>query len=276
MVLVPDPGTITIGTGEVHAWLLELDGWPSGRELLDSAERDRSASYLRPQDGARYAASRDAVRVILAGYIGGEPGHLRFAADRHGRPQLAGHGLQFSLSRSRGVALMAVSAHPVGCDLEFVRHRSGLADLAGARFAAAEAACIAGGCAGTPTRSFYRHWVAKEAYLKATGRGLAALRDTEFACDPAPAIRFRGTPEPGWLVTLTDVSPGMLAAIAATHPVTACRRLAAPDQSAGVGRRARHRGQDRSGRIAEPDPGAVRAGRAGRDGDLVTVLQPRS
>ncbi len=220
-VFAPNPGTVTIGPGDVHAWLVNLDGWPPGGIVLSAAERDRSASYLRPQDGARFAASRAAVRVLLSGYLGCEPERLRFVAGGRGQPRLAGHSLPFSLSRSGRVALLAVSPDPVGADLELVRPRAGLADLVAARFAAAEAGCVTAGCAGSPVRSFYRHWVAREAYLKATGRGLAVLRDTELACGAAPVIRFRGTPEPGWKVSVTDAVPGYAAAIVAAEPVTA-------------------------------------------------------
>jgi 4'-phosphopantetheinyl transferase len=216
-VLAPKPGTTAIGPEDVHAWLVDLDRWPASRMVLAAGESDRSTSYLRPQDGARFAASRAAARVILSGYLGCEPGRLRLAA--------ASHGLQFSLSRSGEIALIAVSADPVGADLEHVRPRPGLADLVAARFAAAETACVAGGCAGSSTRSFYRHWVAKEAYLKATGRGLAVLREAELECGPPLVIRFRGTPEPGWKVSLTEAVPGYMAAIVAARPVTTWRRI---------------------------------------------------
>jgi 4'-phosphopantetheinyl transferase len=228
-VLAPKPGATAIGPKDVHAWLIDVDTWPAGRMVLTAGERDRYASYLRPQDGARFAASRAAVRVILSGYLGCEPELLRFANDGGGQPRLAAasHSLKFSLSRSGEIALLAVSPDPVGADLEQVRPRPGLADLVTARFAAAEAACVAAGCAGSPTRSFYRHWVAKEAYVKATGRGLAVLRDAELECGPAPVIRFRGTPEPGWKVSLTEAVPGYMTAIVAAQPVTNWQRIAA-------------------------------------------------
>lgn len=225
-VFAPEPGTTAIGPGDVHAWLVDLDSWPAGLTVLATGERDQAASYLRPQDGVRFAAGRAAVRVILSGYLGCEPERLRFAPDGRGRPRLVSHHLQFSLGRSGQVALLAVSGDPVGADLELVRPRAGLADLVTARFAAAEAACVAAGCAGSPTRSFYRHWVAKEAYGKATGRGLAVLRDTELECGPAPVIRFRGTSEAGWKVSITEAAPGYLAAIVAARPVTTWRRIA--------------------------------------------------
>jgi len=33
-VAAPEPGTMTIGRGDVHAWLVDLDGWPAGRMVL--------------------------------------------------------------------------------------------------------------------------------------------------------------------------------------------------------------------------------------------------
>jgi 4'-phosphopantetheinyl transferase len=238
----PSPGTITIGPGDVHAWVVDLDRWRAGRMVLDPDERDRSASYLRPQDGARYAVSHAATRVIVSAYLGCDPGRLRFVVSARGQPRVAGHSLQVSLSRSGGVALLALSPDPVGADLECIRPRAGLADLIAARFAAAEAACYASGCAGSPTRSFYRHWVAKEAYLKATGRGLAALRDTELSCGPAPVIRFMGTPEPGWTISVAEPTPGYLAAVVAARPVTAWHSAGprVPDQRGNRPRPDRH------------------------------------
>jgi 4'-phosphopantetheinyl transferase len=220
--------------GDVHAWLIDLDA-PAGRQacsgsLLDDAERDRAASYLSSRDGARFAASRIGLRRILGSYLGADPAALSFRTAPGGRPLLAGqHGrLQFSFSRSAGVGLLAVSAGPVGADVEGIVERDGLADLAAARFGPVEAACIAGGrCAGSPLRSFYRHWTAREAWLKAVGIGLAALARTEFDCRNDLALRFRDTTRtaPDLRIQLLHISPEHAAAVAAAGPVTTCRRL---------------------------------------------------
>jgi 4'-phosphopantetheinyl transferase len=220
--------------GEVHAWIIDLDA-PADRpgrsgSLLDDAERDRTASYLSPRDGARFAASRTGLRRILGRYLGAEPAALSFRTAPSGRPVLAGqHGcLQFSLSRSAGVGLLAVSAGPVGADVEAIVARDGLADLAAARFGPVEAACIAsGGCAGSALHGFYRHWTAREAWLKAVGIGLTGLTGTEFDCRNDLAIRFRDTARavPDLRLQLLDISPAYAAAVAAAGPVTTCRRL---------------------------------------------------
>jgi len=223
----------------VHAWLVDLDT-PGAVDLacLDAAERARAASYLRAQDGARFATSRAALRQVLTRYLGGEPGRLVIRSGPRGRPRLAGDGLRFSLTRSGGLALVAVALEPVGADLEQLQPRLGLADVAAARFAGREAACIAAGCGGSSERSFYRHWTAKEAYLKATGLGLAGLRDTELVCGSSPAIWFAGRPGAGWSLSAAQVGPQHLAAIVGWHAVTSWHwlspgRPATPSPPAG-------------------------------------------
>jgi 4'-phosphopantetheinyl transferase len=215
---------VSIGRGAVHAWLVDLDA-PAAAEAtaLDADERARVDSYLRPRDGARFAASRAALRLILARYLGCEPGRVEFCSGSRGQPRLARDDVQFSLARSGALALVAVSVGPVGADLERVEPRAGLADVAAARFSAAEAACIAGGCGGSPTQSFYRHWTAKEAYLKATGVGLAGLRDAELVCGQRLSIRLAGQPLTGWSLLLPRIAPGYLAAIASPQRVTRWR-----------------------------------------------------
>ncbi len=219
-------GTVAIGPTAVHTWLVDLDTpGAAGRACLDASERARAASYLRPQDGARFATSRAALREVLSRYLGGEPGRLVIRSGPHGRPQLAGGGLRFSLTRSGGLALVAVALGPVGADLERVEPRLGLADVAAARFAARETACIAAGCGGSSERSFYRHWTAKEAYLKATGLGLAGLRDTELVCGASSAIWFAGRPVAGWSLSAAQIGPRYLAAVVGRQPVTSWRWL---------------------------------------------------
>jgi 4'-phosphopantetheinyl transferase len=211
----------------VETWLIDLDDptAASGRtgSRLGPAERDRATTYLRPEDGARFAASRAWLRLVLCCYLDAEPAGLSFAPGPDRRPALAGEHagtLHFSLSRSAGLALLAVSRSPVGADLELLSPRAGLADLVDARFAPAEAACIASGCGGSPLRGFYRHWTAKEAYLKATGAGLGGLPGTELVCGVRPVIRCHGRLATGWMLSVPELATGYAAAIVGAGAVT--------------------------------------------------------
>ncbi len=219
-------GGVALGHGARHVWLVDLDAPGAATAArLDPAERARAASFTRPQDGTRFAASHAALRLVLARYLDRGPDDLEFRAGSHGKPRLAADELQFSLARSGGLAVIAVSHGPVGADLERVAARPGLADVARARFAAREAADIAAGCCGSPTLSFYRHWTAKEAYLKAIGLGLAGLRDTEFVCGARPGIWFAGEPVGAWPLCVASVGPGHVAAIIGERSVTGWRWL---------------------------------------------------
>jgi 4'-phosphopantetheinyl transferase len=244
----------------VHLWMVPLDV-PIGdsRLFLDAADLARAAGYLRPADGARFAASRAGLRRLLASYLDADPARFRFRPDRTGRPAVAVRapagdrtadeardcdsasgdqeadddvelvpGVEFSLSRTEDVALIAVSAVAVGADIEREAPRPGLADLVAARFPPREAACLAGGCSlparpGDPAlRGFYRHWTAREAYLKAIGYGLAGLRRVEVTCCPRPEIRIGGVLADGWQLSFPAVSSAHTAAVVARHPVTRC------------------------------------------------------
>jgi len=219
-------GSLVLDHGALHAWLVDLDAPSAAAAVrLDAAERARAASYLRPQDGARFAGSHAALRLVLAQYVGSEPGDLEFRVGPHGQPRLAADEVRFSLARSGGLALIAVSRGLVGADLERVAARPGLADVAVARFPAREAAYVAAGCCGSPTRSFYRHWTAKEAYLKAIGLGLAGLRDTELVCGARPVIWFAGRPVGGWPLSVASTASGCVASIIGELAVTSWRWL---------------------------------------------------
>jgi 4'-phosphopantetheinyl transferase len=215
-----------VGPGEVDAWLIDLEAPPLGAaRALWPAELARARSYLSPRDGASFAASRAWLRVILGRYLDAKQGVLEFDTSAGGRPRLAGDDaalIHFSLSRSAGRGLVAVSCSPVGADLEHVRARAGLTDLVAGAFGAAEARCVAAGCGGSPLRGFYRHWTVKEACSKATGRGVAGLQTMELTCGARPIVKVDGRTAT-WTVSLLDAGPGRIGAIVGTGPVTSCQ-----------------------------------------------------
>jgi 4'-phosphopantetheinyl transferase len=211
--------------GRVDAWLVDLDAIPDplgACALLSPAEHDRAASYLRPLDGTRFAASRAWLRVILSRYLAADAADPSLTPAAAGRPAPVTHRngtLCYSLSRAGGRCLIAIAPSAVGADIERTDDRAGLADLVIGRFTPAEADCLAAGCGGGRLRGFYRHWTAKEAFLKATGIGLAGVRETALACGVMPTIEFAGQPAPGWTVSLLDPAAGYVAAVAGPGPV---------------------------------------------------------
>src|SRR3954449_11781288 len=162
---------------EVHVHGLDLTRAPAGLgALLPSGDLRRAE-----RQGVRWANARAGLRRGLAGYLDEEPAALRIR-DAH-KPRLEPQSpLRFNLSHSGDVALIAVaSEREVGIDVERVERERDVQRLARRMFLAAEREAVAE--SHDPVLTYHRHWVAKEAFAKATGRGLASMRSFEVSLD---------------------------------------------------------------------------------------------
>lgn len=156
----------------------------------------------------RRGADRSALAALLGAYLGVPAATLAFVAGPHGKPALAPphDRLSFSWSHSGAYALAAVGRGvDLGVDLEQVQRRPRALELAERYFAAEEAAALrALPDEAARTRAFLALWTAKEAVLKALGRGLAfgparvafaleagRVRPQAFAGEAAPASAWQ-------------------------------------------------------------------------------------
>lgn len=132
---------------------------------------------------------------MLAGPGATAPQALRFARSASGRPSCPVLPLSFSLSHSGGYAACAVSARPVGVDLEEIRPlRPALLGI----LSEEERAWM-----GDDAARFAQLWTAKEAMLKCRGAALGRLRHLPLAMTPdgpaaqQGALRLFFPPAPG-------------------------------------------------------------------------------
>ncbi len=144
--------------------------------------------------------------------------------DARGKPRLGAplRDWHFSLTHSGPWALLALARdRPVGADLERLRPRQRLLQLARRHFTAAEYATLRSLPAPRRLPAFYRLWTAKEAVLKAHGAGLAyGLGRVGMAWDGEdwqPA-RFEGVlgPASRWRLCRLQLPAPLIGAIAAT------------------------------------------------------------
>lgn len=115
--------------------------------------------------------------ALLSAYLGRSPGDVRLESGEFGRPRLAGADageLHFNWSHSDDQALFAVArgVEP-GVDLERIRPRPRALLIAQRYFSHEEAAALSALADERRDAAFLQLWTAKEAVLKATGRGLA-------------------------------------------------------------------------------------------------------
>jgi len=175
----PTPGPPTRTGEQIDLFLVDLDAWAASRldeSELPTADRRQAARLRQPVQARRLLARRSATRSILARRLGADRTGLVISrlcpecgATDHGRPFVAGAPLAFSVSSSGNLAVIALSRSAVGVDIEIAgsrtrpepqamteREQQSIASLSGERQAI----------------GFLRLWTAKEAVLKAAGRGL--------------------------------------------------------------------------------------------------------
>ncbi|GLS05607.1 4'-phosphopantetheinyl transferase [Chitiniphilus shinanonensis] len=145
--------------------------------VLPLYELATAARYRTAQSALQFLAGRLLARQALSAVAGCPAAALRFEADAHGKPRAwlddAPLPWHFNLTHSFGLVACAVAARPVGIDLEPHRRAVAHQAIAASYFSGAEAAWIA----AAPERGLRRFtalWTLKEAFLKATGSGLAA------------------------------------------------------------------------------------------------------
>jgi 4'-phosphopantetheinyl transferase len=121
-------------------------------------------------------AAEPLARAWLADALGCAPAAVALGRDALGRPQLGAPQAGFDVSWSHsgeGLLIALGEGVQVGIDLERHRPRPRALALAGRFFARAEADWLASLPPDTRETAFVRLWCAKEAVLKAHGRGLA-------------------------------------------------------------------------------------------------------
>ena len=197
---------------EVHLWVLDLDPGPTeaARRVAATtgAERERASRFRLPRHAERYLSAHGVLRLILSDVLACDPHALRLAAKPEGKPFLEDAPLEFNMSHSGDMALIAVSSgRQVGVDVEQLRPMPDLASLAARVCNEGELASIMGLAQADRERAFFAVWTRKEALAKATGEGIAAV----FRNDgDAPAAM-----DNGWTLVEVNDLPGYAACVAA-------------------------------------------------------------
>jgi 4'-phosphopantetheinyl transferase len=168
------------------------------------------------------AVAETLARNWLAGEFGCEPVAVPLIRDALGRPCLGARqrGFDVNWSHSGGGLLIGLGEGvQIGVDVERVRPRPRALALARRFFTAGESRWLAGLPGGGQEIGFLRLWCAKEAVLKAHGRGLAfgldklAFAERDGALQLVDCERLLGQPG-DWSLREFVPAPGYRAAIA--------------------------------------------------------------
>lgn len=213
------PGGAWPEEATVDLWVAPLDLPADGLDRLaaslSAGERRRAARYRSPADGRRFTAARGWLRHVLGAALGVEPAAVPVSEDA-GKPRLPAGGPRFNVSHSGELVVVAVAPFEVGVDVEHAGRR--WADVVALACAPEEVAALAAHAGDEREDGFLALWTAKEAYLKATGEGLAVDPRRVVVGRPAPgraaAVSVDGAPT-GWWVRPVVPAGGYVGAVAA-------------------------------------------------------------
>ena len=156
-------------------WTFDLDQIDTAVLLpvLSKDELDRAARFRFDVHRQRYIAARAALRYVLGWLTERSPAELIFKYGEHGKPRLAGNGLEFNLSHSENRALIGITdGDAIGVDIEKVNPERSNPEIAKRFFAEREIAALEQFDAGAYSKAFFNCWTRKEAVLKAVGTGI--------------------------------------------------------------------------------------------------------
>lgn len=221
--------SFTLKSDEIHIWRASSHLLPIQTERLEQTLSDdelkRAYRFFFKKDRIRFVVGRGLLRTILGRYLKKGPHQLRFNYSLNGKPELIGEnsdeGLNFNVSYSNELILYAVSLNRrVGVDIEFIRQDFADEQIVERFFSKQETDKFLSLPKNIRKEAFFTCWTRKEAYLKATGKGITSGMD-QFAVslvpgEPAALLSINNNPEETSSFYLEDLNmgPGYKAALA--------------------------------------------------------------
>ena len=211
---------------EIQVWRVDLgsaapEGVPPQESALTGEELERASDYPAGAPRRRFLTSRARLRMLLSAYLGAAPRELRLAYGEQGKPSLRepAADLTFNLSHSGDLLLLAFGrGRELGIDVERTGRDVSWERVARRFFERRELAALQALPAAGRRAAFFRCWTRKEAFVKATGRGVTqGLRTFAVSLDPdSAALTWIQDGDPAdWGMADIDAGPGYAAALCA-------------------------------------------------------------
>ena len=159
--------------GSCHLWLIPIHQTIKIPACLNEHELLKAAKYTNPKAKTQYINTRSQVKHILAKYLNIQAGLICFD-ETNAKPKLANQKsvLEFNISHSNQYALLGISHHPIGVDLEFIKPIKNLDSLSNRSFTKKEHQHFLTLNSDQQQAYFYQLWTQKEAYAKMLGESV--------------------------------------------------------------------------------------------------------
>ncbi|WP_411728529.1 4'-phosphopantetheinyl transferase family protein [Methyloglobulus sp.] len=143
--------------------------------ILDPTEQQHVSTIKNEQLHRRYVEIHARLRILLGHVVNAMPEQLRIHKTEYGKPYLADYPeLVFNLSHTANKMVVAIANnYDLGIDIELCKPRTNLDALVDKCFAEEEKSYWQQLPENEKTQAFFRFWTRKEAFVKATGKGIA-------------------------------------------------------------------------------------------------------
>jgi 4'-phosphopantetheinyl transferase len=222
---ISPPDALNLEPDQVDIWRVflgrEADLVKVTESTLSVDESERADRFHFAADRHRFVVAHVALRNILSRYLNCKPEDLSFSVNQYGKPSLSDHKLEFNLTHSGDLALIAVTLErKVGVDVERIRSDMELESIASRYFSQGEVSEFLTLHPEQRVAGFFTCWTRKEAYIKAQGVGLSLpLESFDVSLIPNESAILRATrPDPQeaarWALLSLDVASGYASAVA--------------------------------------------------------------
>jgi len=209
-------GKVTAGDAHYQAY------W----RVLDEAEQMHAGKIKNALLHKRYVEVHGRLRNLLAKILNQSPEKIRIKKAEHGKPYLADYPeLAFNLSHTADRLMIAVGRDcQLGVDIEICKPRVNLSGLVNKCFAEEEIAYWTQLPETQKNQAFYRYWTRKEAFVKATGHGIALGLD-QCVINPEKPTEFLRVPDlcgqaSAWHVLDIELGEGVCSALVADKKIS--------------------------------------------------------
>ncbi len=143
--------------------------------ILDQTEQQHANAFKNELLRRRYVEIHARLRIVLADAVNTAPEQLRIHKAEYGKPYLADYPeLAFNLSHTANKMVIAMAYNcELGVDIEQCKPRKNLVALVDKCFSEEEKSHWQQLPKSQQVQAFYQFWTRKEAFVKATGRGIA-------------------------------------------------------------------------------------------------------
>jgi 4'-phosphopantetheinyl transferase len=213
--------TLSLSPENVLLWHLDFEeAQPFMRRLrllLSPDETKRAGQFAHKEAGLHYTITRGILRLLTGRYLEISPRRIGLSYEKYGKPQVmippARGNLEFNLAHTDQSVLFAFARSTrVGIDIEKIKHKD-IEKVAVYAFPERVSSALLALPPLRQVHQFYLLWTRMEAFAKAIGLGVGALREEmapDFSATPPIRCQFQGST---WTITDIEIDENLAASL---------------------------------------------------------------